>query len=235
MIANALRVDVELFARVRCRENPLFVMAEQGRVSRACVRSYLKNLHYLISNSVPCLRRAAERAREENDEALALHFEAKLAEEAGHEVWAERDLESVRESSTMLTPEVTYGMRGVLENVHELIERNPALYLSYLLFAEYVTVLIGPAWVALLEERCGIARTSLTIVTKHIELDVDHVEHALDEIDDLVGEPTMLPQMRAALHASMARFERFCTELAEIHEKDNEREHRDYQPSISAA
>lgn len=217
MIADALRADIEVFAKEKCRNNLLFRMAEEGTVGVACIRAYLVNLHHLLRYTPLCLARARKRALALGDQTLADHFRHKLVEEAGHFRWAEEDLASLP------TIEANAGVLGSMERhvayVIEIIDENPALFLAYILFTEYFTVVLGPEWLALLEERCGIPRSSMTAVDKHIELDRDHVEEALDNIDDLVSDPTMLPRLRETLAESMDNFYAFCTELAETHDR----------------
>ena len=52
--------------------------------------------------------------------------------------------------------------------------------------------MIGPRWLALLEERCGVPQSSMTAVGNHVELDREHAEEGFAVIDDLVGDPKML-------------------------------------------
>lgn len=235
MIGDALRIEIERFAMVRIRRNEMFRMAERGEVTRSCIRGYLENLHYLISQSPRCLRRAGERSRDTGLSAVAEFFEHKLEEEFGHEIWAERDIASMSDSSTMLISGVLPAMQDLVAYIDETIERDPALYLAYILFAEYFTVMIGPVWLQLLEERCGIPRTSMTVVDKHVDLDVEHAEHGFEQVDDLVGDPAMLSTMREVLLGSMDRFERFCTELASTHADHDERARTVSSPQVTAA
>src|SRR5689334_5977334 len=95
MIADALRADIETFARSKCRENLLFRMAEEGNIDSVCIRAYLTNLHYLLRHTPICLVRARKRAIAAGDQKLADHFRHKLIEEAGHFRWAEDDLASL--------------------------------------------------------------------------------------------------------------------------------------------
>jgi pyrroloquinoline quinone (PQQ) biosynthesis protein C len=216
MIADALRADIETFAKTKCRENLLFRMAEEGNVDAVCIRAYLTNLHYLLRHTPICLVRARKRALALGDQKLADHFKHKLVEEAGHFRWAEDDLASLP-AALEASPGVLRSMERHVAFVVDAIDENPSLFLAYILFGEYFTVVIGPEWLRLLEERCGIPRTSMTVIDKHIEIDQGHVEEALDNIDDLVGEPRMMPRMREVLRDSMDNFYAFCTELAETH------------------
>lgn len=216
MIAAALREDIESYAR-RCRqENRIFCMAAEGSLSKATVTRYIANIHYLIQHTPDYLARARDRAQALGDAPLAKHFAHKLAEEIGHDVWAERDLASLtRMTGSSVDVRVTSAMRRLVELVARIIDEDPALYLSYIAFAEYLIVILGPEWLELLERRCGIPMTSMTVIGNHIELDREHAEEAFDQIDDLVGEPHKLRPMRQALAETLALFDEYCMELAE--------------------
>ena len=103
--------------------------------------------------------------------------------------------------------------RALLAFLESTIDEDPALYLAYILFAEYLVVLLGPEWLTLLEERCGIPRSSMTVIGNHVELDKEHVEEALAHIDDLVSDPRKLSRMREVLLQTIEHFERFCDEV----------------------
>ncbi|MBX3260361.1 MAG: hypothetical protein KIS78_08240 [Labilithrix sp.] len=221
MIADALRADIETFAKTKSRQNLLFQMAEGGNVDAVCIRAYLTNLHYLLRHTPICLVRARKLALARGDHELAEHFKHKLVEEAGHFRWAEDDLASLP-TSVEASPGVLPSMERHVAFVVETIDEDPTLFLAYILFGEYFTVVVGPEWLRLLEERCGIPRSSMTVIDKHIEIDRGHVEEALDSIDDLVGDPRMLPRMREVLRDSMDHFYAFCTELAEVHGRASE-------------
>jgi len=216
MIADALRAEIETFAKTKCRGNLLFRMAEEGNVDTVCIRAYLTNLHHLLRHTPICLVRARKRALALGKTDLAEHFRHKLIEEAGHFRWAEDDLASLP-GALQPSAGVLRSMERHIAFIIESIDEDPTLFLAYILFGEYFTVVLGPEWLRLLEERCGIPRTSMTVIDKHIEIDQGHVEEALDTIDDLVADPRMLPRMREVLRDSMDNFFAFCTELAESH------------------
>ena len=96
--------------------------------------------------------------------------------------------------------------------LQETAGSNPQRYLAYLLFAEYLTVLLGGEWVAVLEQQCGIPADALSVVTRHVELDRHHVREAVAEFDELLATVDAAPVLRT-LHTSMHLFERFCDEL----------------------
>ena len=159
---------------------------------------------------------ARDRARQVSDEPLALHYQRRLGEEEGHEVWAERDIQRVSGATVrQINSQIVPAMDGLLGYLAETIDKDPTLYLSYILFAEYSTVLLGAPWLALLEENCGIPRSSMSVIGNHVELDREHVQHALDCIDELVGEPRKLPLMREVLTETLRFFDRFCAEITD--------------------
>ncbi len=216
MIAAALREDIETYAR-RCRdENPIFCRAADGTLLKATVTRYIANVHYLIQHTPQYLARARDNARAQGDHKLAAHYAHKLAEEMGHDVWAERDLASLtRIAGATSDVRVTGAMRRLVEMVGRIIDEDPVLYLAYIAFAEYLIVILGPEWLDLLERHCGIPMTSMTVIGNHIELDRDHAEEAFDQIDDLVGDPRKLRPMRQVLTDTLAIFDEYCMELAE--------------------
>ena len=216
MIADALRLEIEAHAeRVRQR-NPFLLKAAAGQVSPVEVERYLVTLHYMIARTHPNLVRARERAREAGLVALEGYYAEKLREETGHDRWAEHDLEVLRRSS---------GATGRCEPVpaaEELdaflsatIDRDPVLYLAYVLWAEYFTVLAGGELAQHLVGACDIAPEALTCLVKHVELDKDHTEENLDVLDALVADPQMLDPLRQVLLESMGLFDRLCAQVVE--------------------
>jgi hypothetical protein len=236
MIANALRAQIADYAVEMRRSNPLFFKAEDGTLTPGHIARYLANVHYLIVHTPIYLVRARDRARGLGLEALAQHYDHKKGEEVGHEEWAERDLSRV----SPLAPakrEVASTMRDLVAYIATIIDEDPTLYLAYILFAEHLMVVGGGEWLELLETRCGIPRTSMTVVGNHVELDREHVEEALDSIDDLVGDPQKLPRMRQVIADTIAHFERFCADVTQNDAAQEKRRvnDRDAAPHISAA
>ena len=216
MIANALRVEIERYAAKMPRSNPLFYKAVDGTFTPVRMTVYLANVHHLVCHTPIFLVRARNRARQLGDACLAEHYEHKFGEEQGHDAWADRDIERMSAMSTVpVKRDVLPSIRDLVGFLATTIDEDPTLYLSYILFAEYLIVLLGPEWLRMLEERCGIPRSSMTVIGNHIELDREHVEEALDQIDDLVGDPGKLPRMREVLLEVLAHFDRFCAEVTE--------------------
>ena len=217
MIANALRVEIERYAAGMKSSNPLFRKAADGTFSSEYMVRYLTNVRHLVWYAQRCLDRAREQALAAGDVQLANFYQHKLGEELGHETWADRDLERVTGASRApLSPRNSASASDLVMYLEQTIDEDPALYLSYMLFSEYLVVLLGPEWLRMLEERCGFPRSSMTMIGNHIELDREHVQEALDEIDDLVGDPAKLPRMRGVLVEILGHFDRFCAEVTSL-------------------
>jgi pyrroloquinoline quinone (PQQ) biosynthesis protein C len=217
MIANALRARIATYAVDMKRSNPIFYKAEDGTLTSTQIARYLANVHHLLLHTPIYLTRAQVRALAVGNEALARHYEDKRGEEAGHEAWAEHDIARVTELlPAPVNRDVAPAVNDLVAYIARIIEEDPCLYLAYILFVEQLTVMGGPEWLRLLEERCGIPRSSMTVVGKHAELDREHVEEALDCIDALVGDPRRLPRMREVIETSIALFDRFCIQVTEV-------------------
>lgn len=212
MIGNALRIDIEQWV-ARRDEKPLYVHTKAGTLTGDMLARYLASLHYLISHTPIHLTRARERARAAGDEALAAHMQHKFDEEIGHHVWAERDLEELaRTGKSTSRGEAMPSAVLLARAVEAAIDEDPCLYLAYIAFVEYVTVMVGPEWMELLHERCGIPRTSVTVIDNHVDLDREHAEEGFAVMDDLVGDPKMLPKMREAMRGFTELFDAYCAE-----------------------
>jgi pyrroloquinoline quinone (PQQ) biosynthesis protein C len=236
MIGNALGTEIAKYAVEMRRSNPLFTKAQDGSLTADRIAHYLANIHHLIRHTPIYLARARDRARALGDARLAAHYQHKRGEEVGHDVWAERDIERVSvQAIKPVIREVMPAIDSLIDYLAATIDEDPALYLSYILFTEQLIVILGPEWLMLLEERCGIPRSSMTVIDNHAELDKEHVEEALEEIDALVGDPRKLPQMRSALRASIAFFDQFCVEITSEEGRHDTDASRDVAAHVSAA
>lgn len=213
MIADALNYEIRAYVAQMRQVNPLFFKAEAGELTASTMSVYLANIRYLIGHTVPFLSRARELAANAGDASLAAHYAHKLAEETGHEQWAEDDLTRIRQMGVTSTSEVVPAMRALVHFTSQIIDEDPVLYLAYILQTEQIISEIGPEWLRLLEERCGIPRQCVSVVDHHAELDREHTDEALELIDELVGDPRKLPRMREVVVESISLFQRFCEEL----------------------
>ncbi len=214
MLSELLKTDIEsYYDRVR-RANPLFENARRGRLTRRHVGVFLKSVHYLIRHTPIHLKLAHDRAEKSGMRELAKFFRDKVGEEAGHDKWAEADLATL---SLDASPEITPGIRRLVAFIAETIQSDPALYLPYILFAEYFTVLAGSEWIEALDKHCGIKPDSVSVIGNHVELDKDHIVDDLKEIDLLVkDEDAEAARFRGVLDKAMRLHEAFCAEVGSM-------------------
>lgn len=220
MIADALGSEIERYAAAMPRRNALYVGAAEGRLTPEKAAYYLFNVRHLVRHTPVHVQRARERALELGEHALAEHWAGKQVEERGHDRWADDDLDRLRDGfgvgpSSQCSP----ALLGLIRRNQEVIERDPALYLAYALFVEYLVVLLGPTWLALLEERCGLPASAFSVIGKHAELDREHTAEGLEAIDALVEDPAKLGPMREVLRETFALFDRFSADVLAFGER----------------
>lgn len=162
----------------------------EGRLSPEMFSHFLVNVHTLVQHTPIHLNLAIRTAEARGLSALQKYFEQKLIEESGHDKWAEADIQNLkkRKSNISVIDGTDPTMKSLLLNIESTIQKDPYLYLAYIFFAEYLTVLYGPTMNRALIEKCGYPAESMTVVENHAELDKDHVNDWEDVIVDLVDE-----------------------------------------------
>jgi hypothetical protein len=213
MISEVLRKDIDEYVCL-LRQSPLLQQARAGRVTPAMVGRYLASIHYLLTQTPVHLALAQQRAAEHGRPALLRYFEQKLREEQDHHEWAEADQSRLADlfgDAAIQKPAQT--MLALVRNTRAIIDRDPVLYLAYILFAEYFTVAIGPEWLGALDEHCGIPVSTLTAISHHVELDKHHVAEGCREMDVLVDDERLHEPLRHVLRDTMRHFSAFCDDL----------------------
>jgi pyrroloquinoline quinone (PQQ) biosynthesis protein C len=215
MISAVLKNDIEAFASRLRTSNRLLEQARKGMVTPYAVGAYLSNLMYLIREALEILSLAQGRASAIGHTELAAFYLRKMKEEKGHDQWAQNDIVSLNTLfGAQAVADRSPAILEMLSYLRKATEEDPVQYLAYLLFTEYVTVLIGPEWLRLLEEQCGVPASMMTVVSNHVELDKDHVEACLTEIDELVTDETFHGGLQRTLRESMQYFDAFCAEIS---------------------
>jgi hypothetical protein len=213
MIAEALCVEIGQHAGRMRSANPLLLRAQAGTLTLPIFARYLMSLRAILGETPTSLALARDRARDRGDEKLAAYWEKKAREPIGKDRWATDDL--AHDVLRGAGPGSVVPAAAKMITFHRAtIDEDPALFLSCVLFTAYIPVLLGPAWLDALEQRCGIPRAAMSVIDRHIEADEPHVEDTLEDIDDLVDDPRKLPRMREVLRAAMEGFERVCCEIS---------------------
>jgi hypothetical protein len=212
-LSTALRSRIEPWAEARLH-SPLALLARSGRLPPRALALYLVSLRYLFESSQLTLRLAGERSRQLGDDKLTEFFRRKAGEEVGHDDWATEDLTHLPETVTgRLEP--ADNVRALVELQKALIREHPLCFVAYILWAEYFSVLVGDSWLDALEAS-GYPRTQVTAIAKHLELDREHAErvlHEIDELDDATLEPSVV---LTAVARACRLFEGFCNEICAL-------------------
>jgi hypothetical protein len=215
MIVQTLKRDIEQYAARLERAHPLMQKARSGTLPAAALAAYISNLLFSIRHNYPHLDLARRRAAELGQGAVAAYYAQKFAEEYGHDQWAEQDLDRLSADFDVPRSAPSESLAELMDYLNGVIERDPRCYLAHTLFIEYLTVLAGPGFLNAVEAGCGIPRSHLSVIARHVELDQHHVAEALAEMETLtsgVDETALLE----TLHQSMRCFESFCDEISRI-------------------
>jgi hypothetical protein len=186
-------------------------LAQRSTLPPRFLARYLESLRYLFVHSERSLIIAAQRSRELGRDELAAYFAGKAHEEDGHATWAEDDLAHLPVAAREdVTP-----APAIIELVRlqrTLIAKDPMCFAAYALWAEYMTVLLGDEWLAILSA-CGYRPTQVSAVSKHLEADREHAAHAFEELSRLwTGLPSM-GVLEDAIKQAGQTFEQFSCEL----------------------
>lgn len=149
------------------------------KLSKTELQRYLSNIYFILLQTAPCLKLGAKVAEENGETELADFFQHKQVEEEGHFHWCEDDLKA------LLGPDYKWSHTEVMKPISQLMElqksiilHDPKLYIGYITLVEALTVTLGPDVVANITKTdfADQPQVQLTCISKHIELDVDHVE-----------------------------------------------------------
>ena len=211
-LARELQSSIDAWADQLWRESKLAQLTRLGALSERALALYLESLRFLFHHSQRNLAAASTRARALDDERLANIFGAKASEETGHDRWASRDLSGLTLGATSGIEPAT-ASRQLVELQRELImEHHPLCFFAYSLWAEYMTVRLGDAWLNALASN-GYARTSVTAIANHVDADREHAAEGFAVLDQLWdGQPERALILRSVERAQ-ALFEAFCDEI----------------------
>jgi hypothetical protein len=141
-------------------------------------------------------------------------FQRKTREEDGHERWPAEDLTHLSSTATHRL-EPAHSVKGLVELQRASITQHPICFVAYTLWAEYFSILVGDSWLDALEAS-GYARTQVTAIAKHMDLDRDHAARVLHEIDELDTGALDSKEVIATVERACALFEAFCEEICAV-------------------
>jgi len=216
MFATTLQREIERHALDMRVTNPFFAQAAAGTITPQTVARYLAGLRFMLRLTPSYFSRARDLSREKGYEAAMTCFAGKLAEEQGHDLWAEQDIQHIRLRFELGDdPEPVEAIFELSDYLWAMIERDPRLFLAYSLWAEYITVLMGGEFVSHLVERCGIPKAATSAIANHVELDREHAVAGFAALDTLVDE-TLLPALLTSVRDFTNIWNRSTVQLASL-------------------
>jgi hypothetical protein len=216
MFSEKVKSEIEQITKNIIKKNIFIKKARDGELTNGHVYRHLKNIKYSINFTPIHLQAATKRSRELGLLDVAVFMEDKYKEEFGHEKWVDTDLLNF-ESSSQSNPnsELTKGIIDLIKYVETLVHGDPTLYVAYITFLEYFTVLAAPELLDYVENRCGISKSTLSVIANHGELDKDHTEDDFKAIEDLVKNHENRDEFINVLHKTGEIINRYFTECAE--------------------
>src|SRR5262245_22018759 len=128
--------------------SPLLRSAEQGSLTREQIACYLYNTAYFALNTQIQVELGTFKARVLGPPELLRFFVDKKTEESGHDQWAIRDLERLQCSDAQVRRFAVHpALQQLFSDVQAYLDRDPAFYLIYSLFAEYINLRLAPRFV----------------------------------------------------------------------------------------
>lgn len=177
MLSKVTEIEIKAFADTLSTRTKLLQLAEQGALNAEGMATYLHGLRQLFLGSCGNIAYAAERCTQIGRHELAVYFRDKYSEERGHDQWASADLKALPDDTK---PQPAPSVQRLVDYQRVLIEREPALFVVYMLWAEQFTILLGERWLRALATS---GFNDVTAISKHLEADVGHVHEGYEILE----------------------------------------------------
>lgn len=212
---------IQSFFRSLKKNNSFYQRVFNGSLTPAELTQFLQNLSFLTAHTPQHLKLAQATAAAQGQHALARYFEQKFGEEVDHDQWGIEDVEALQKRFQVTADQlgILPEMRAFIAGNEALIRRDPFQYFIYVLYAEYFTVVAGPACLAAIEKNNKIPQSMMTIIGKHAELDQHHVAEWAYEAEKVGLKPEHCAEYRMVLDGIMERYVSFCEALSRPHEQ----------------
>lgn len=221
LIYQNLTQHIQNHFRTLKRQNSFYQRIFNGQLTAAELTRFLQNVSFLTAHTPEHLTLAVTTARAQGHEALALYFEEKRHEEVGHDQWGAEDVAALKQRFQITQDQIGIvpEMQMLVASNQAMIMRDPFQYFIYILYAEYFTVLAGPACVTAIEKNKKIPPGMMTIISKHAELDQEHIAEWAQDAEKVGLKPEHCADYRKVLDGIMDRYSLFCEALTRTHEK----------------
>ncbi|SMF73222.1 hypothetical protein [Pseudobacteriovorax antillogorgiicola] len=176
----------------------------------------------LVQHTPLHLNLARKISQERNLNELERYFANKIPEEQGHDEWAIRDLDLQRSYKPQLSIEelpVLPEMHCMIRFIENTIRADPKMYLAYIFFAEYMTVLSTPDLIEGLESNSGISGKAISILGNHADLDKEHVSHWTSEVSDIIDFEKDKDSLIGVIDQAAKLYITFCNAIFDYREK----------------
>jgi hypothetical protein len=221
LIYQNLTQYIQAYFKTLKQNNSFYQRIFNGRLTGAELACFLQNVSFLTAHTPEHLTLAVTTARAQGHGALALYFEEKRTEEVGHDQWGAEDLAALKKRFTITQDQIGIlpEMQLLVASNQGMILRDPFQYFIYVLYAEYFTVLAGPACIAAIEKNNKIPPGMMTIISKHAEVDQQHIAEWAKDAEKVGLNPAHCAAYRLVLDDIMNRYSFFCEALTRPHEK----------------
>lgn len=207
MISEKIKTFIENESAKISKTNQFLMNAHRGTTSREDISNYLFNLSLIFSKATTDLAEAAKKSQEMGIPVLQEFMSNKISEETGHDEWAKSDLKNYSEFDPS-KGDFSVEAYKLSSFITGLAKNDPRLYLAYMSFVEYFTVLVGPELLTSLELHCNIQRSTLSAISNHQEADKDHYKEDLEIFNQINIDTNLENQI----------FETFSETIHLIHE-----------------
>ncbi|WP_141733056.1 iron-containing redox enzyme family protein [Oligoflexus tunisiensis] len=220
-IYHNLTHHIQNYFRSLKKSNRFYQRIFDGSLTVTELSSFLQNVSFLTAHTPQHLTLARDLASTQGYPVLAAYFAEKLGEEVGHDQWGHDDVKALKERFPQMVagPGILPEMRAFIASNEAMIRRNPFDYFIYVLYAEYFTVLAGPASLNAIERNSRIPQSMMTIIGKHAELDQHHVAEWAEAAVRVGLTVDHCADYCRVLDGIMERYWQFCTALSQPHEQ----------------
>lgn len=216
MFRDKVKQEIEAATKNLLDKNIFIQKARKGDLSKEQISRHIKNILYSIEFTPTHLKTASERLKACGQPEIALFMDEKFNEEVGHDHWAKADLANLGSSNRIQhDKDLTKGIIELVKYIEVLVNNEPLKYIAYMTFVEYFTVLAAPEFLDCVEKKCGVPRTSLSVVSKHGELDKHHTDDDLNAIEKFVDSPQKKREFLNVIYKTAEILDHHFTECAE--------------------
>lgn len=193
-IYEKLKENIHLFLKVLSEENLFFQKIQAGQINKHHIALYVYNIMTVIQNTTRHMQNSIKTCQKNDMKYLEKFLIDRCADEDGHYVWAEDDLQLLNyadEKKEKLF--VTEGVKDLIKLLDQVSVDDPIAYIAYNYLVEHLTAVGGPQLLTDLQEKCQISPEFLSVIFKHIEIDKGHASEDEDVFNHMV---THYPQTK---------------------------------------